>query len=387
MRAFQELLNFYLSEWLECNKIPTGYESLDLSQSMLIGQGTCGAVYSGVEVGKTNRPVVIKLMQQLSSSWVLENEAYAMSMLQHHGVENVAQALMVISPFNAAGLPKSPVALVMPYYGVSLYTVIREYPSFCFIDVCSVTFYLLQTLTGLKKIRISHSDLSASNVVVDKNFKTTVIDWSYAERVPTAIKEPRAALWYRAPECLIKQREHDEAVDMWSFGCLLIEMVLKKPAFPATDEKDAMSLLRSELGMPSDSFVYSGQDSMQYFNKVGLRYHFFEPRKDRVGKEGSILRMTREGVKRLGGNDKAADAYAAMVAKTLRWDPKERILPDAAMRDFLSMVGLVQQLPAARTDMHLQSQAQPLQTVAASAAGAGAGRAVAEKATLTSLKE
>ena len=298
VRAFQELLNFYLSEWFEYNKIPTGYAGLDLSQSTLIGEGTFGTVYSGIEVGKTNRSIVIKLMRPLSSSWIFEHEADVMNFLQRHGVENVAEVLMAISPFNAVGLPKSPVALVMPYYGVPLYRVLDECPSFCFRNVCSVAFCLLKTLTHLKKLQVSHNDFSASNVAVDKKFKATMIDWAAAERVPAAIKEPKVTVWYRAPECLIQQREHDEAVDMWSFGCLMVEMILKKPAFPALDEKDAISLLISELGMPSHDFISSGQKSTQYFNKEGLHYQFLESRKDSIGKKGSILCMTREGVKR-----------------------------------------------------------------------------------------
>lgn len=41
-----------------------------------------------------------------------------------------------------------------------------------------------------------------------------------------------ATRWYRAPEILLGANEYSKAVDMWSLGCILAEMILGKPIFP-----------------------------------------------------------------------------------------------------------------------------------------------------------
>ncbi len=43
-----------------------------------------------------------------------------------------------------------------------------------------------------------------------------------------------ATRWYRAPEILLGSTKYTKAVDMWSIGCILGELVLGKAIFPGT---------------------------------------------------------------------------------------------------------------------------------------------------------
>lgn len=46
-------------------------------------------------------------------------------------------------------------------------------------------------------------------------------------------------LWYRAPEVLLGARQYSTALDMWSVGCILAEMVLEgQPLFNGDSEID-----------------------------------------------------------------------------------------------------------------------------------------------------
>ena len=46
-------------------------------------------------------------------------------------------------------------------------------------------------------------------------------------------------LWYRAPEVLLGSRHYSTAVDMWSVGCIMAEMIMKgEPLFPGDSEID-----------------------------------------------------------------------------------------------------------------------------------------------------
>ena len=37
--------------------------------------------------------------------------------------------------------------------------------------------------------------------------------------------------WYRAPELLYGSQNYTKMIDVWSIGCILIEMLTKKPLF------------------------------------------------------------------------------------------------------------------------------------------------------------
>ena len=52
--------------------------------------------------------------------------------------------------------------------------------------------------------------------------------------VPRADGE-RDAKWYRAPEVMLTFKEYTRAIDMWSVGCVLAEMLSGKPLFPGRD--------------------------------------------------------------------------------------------------------------------------------------------------------
>jgi len=47
--------------------------------------------------------------------------------------------------------------------------------------------------------------------------------------------------WYRAPEIILCQRIYDGKVDVWSVGCILAEMITRKPLMPAKSEKEQMA--------------------------------------------------------------------------------------------------------------------------------------------------
>lgn len=41
-----------------------------------------------------------------------------------------------------------------------------------------------------------------------------------------------ATRWYRAPEIMLNSKGYSKAIDVWSVGCILAEMLSNKPLFP-----------------------------------------------------------------------------------------------------------------------------------------------------------
>lgn len=59
-------------------------------------------------------------------------------------------------------------------------------------------------------------------------------------------------LWYRPPELLLGARDYTIAADLWSIGCIMYEMLLGTPAFPASNEFGVLQAIFRKLGPPSE---------------------------------------------------------------------------------------------------------------------------------------
>lgn len=58
---------------------------------------------------------------------------------------------------------------------------------------------------------------------------------SAANDASTFMTEYVATRWYRAPEVMLTFKEYTRAIDMWSIGCILAEMLSGKALFPGRD--------------------------------------------------------------------------------------------------------------------------------------------------------
>ena len=47
-------------------------------------------------------------------------------------------------------------------------------------------------------------------------------------------------MWYRAPEILLGSQRYSTPMDIWSIGCIMAEMITKKPLFHGDSEIDQL---------------------------------------------------------------------------------------------------------------------------------------------------
>lgn len=60
-----------------------------------------------------------------------------------------------------------------------------------------------------------------------------------------------ATRWYRAPEIMLSWKEYNQAIDIWSVGCIFAELLGRKPLFPGKDYLDQIHKIIDILGTPS----------------------------------------------------------------------------------------------------------------------------------------
>ena len=67
-------------------------------------------------------------------------------------------------------------------------------------------------------------------------------------------------LWYRPPELLLGAKKYGTAVDIWSAGCILAELILGKPLFTGKTDMDQLQLIFEMMGTPTPETWEGYQD-------------------------------------------------------------------------------------------------------------------------------
>jgi p38 MAP kinase len=64
-----------------------------------------------------------------------------------------------------------------------------------------------------------------------------------------------ATRYYRAPEIMLNWQTYDIAVDLWSTGCIMAEMLTAQPLFPGSNHINQFLIITQLLGTPSDDVI------------------------------------------------------------------------------------------------------------------------------------
>ncbi|KAK6246961.1 hypothetical protein QUC31_018526 [Theobroma cacao] len=119
-------------------------------------------------------------------------------------------------------------------------------------------YFLYQLLRGLKYIHsanVLHRDLKPSNLLLNANCDLKICDFGLARTTSETdfMTEYVVTRWYRAPELLLNCSEYTAAIDIWSVGCILMEIIRREPLFPGKDYVQQLGLITELLGSPEDS--------------------------------------------------------------------------------------------------------------------------------------
>eukprot|EP00761_Pharyngomonas_kirbyi_P009903 gb/GECH01009921.1/.p1 GENE.gb/GECH01009921.1/~~gb/GECH01009921.1/.p1 ORF type:complete len:459 (+),score=102.78 gb/GECH01009921.1/:1-1377(+) len=202
-------------------------------------------------------------------------------LLQHFNHENIIQLKDIFGPLKRTEFDE--VYLVYDLMEANLNHIIKSDQE---LTDKHIQFFLYQILKGLKCIHsagVLHRDLKPANILLNSRCDIKICDFGLARRDQLDNKtEYVQTRWYRAPELLLEGRYYSKGVDMWSVGCILAELLGRKPLFKGKDYIEQIKKIFAVIGTPDKetlSFISSPSAldqvlSWERHNKVPFRELF-----------------------------------------------------------------------------------------------------------------
>ncbi|CAD8126233.1 unnamed protein product [Paramecium sonneborni] len=216
------------------------------------GKGAYGVVWKAVD-RKTKQIVALKKIfdafHNATDSQRTFREVIFLEQLKNH--DNIIKLTSVIKAENNKDL-----YMVFDYMETDLHKVIRAN----ILEPIHKKYIVYQVLKGLKYIHtgeVIHRDLKPSNLLINSECKVKVADFGLArsvampdDNINPILTEYVATRWYRAPEILLGSQYYSKAVDMWSLGCIVGEMIVGKAIFPGTSTLNQIERIIELCGRP-----------------------------------------------------------------------------------------------------------------------------------------
>ena len=228
------------------------------SFTRVIGSGAYGVVISATDT-QLNSRVAIKMVpkafqDEIDAKRILRE----IKLLKHLKHENIVGIHDMMPPMMRYVDDFKDVYIVSELMETDLYRIIYSKQS---LSLDHVQYFIYQVLRALKYIHsanVLHRDLKPSNLLVNSNCDLKVCDFGLArgvldsDQMRDSTKRPLlteyvVTRWYRAPEIMLACHEYDKPVDVWSTGCILAELLARKPFFPGEDYIDQVSTTFSFL--------------------------------------------------------------------------------------------------------------------------------------------
>lgn len=223
--------------------------------TQIIGSGSFGVVYQAT-VSETTEVVAIKKVYQ--DKRYKNRELSIMKELSHPNVIKLRHY------FYTPGESTDEVYLncVMDYIPDTLSRLVRQYSKsktqFPKIVVKLYAFQLLKALNYIHTLGICHRDIKPQNVLVDPNTHLLKLcDFGSAKKLVKG--EPNISYicsrYYRAPELIFGATDYSPQVDVWSTGCVIVEIILGCPVFPGESASDQLVEIIKILGTPTKNQI------------------------------------------------------------------------------------------------------------------------------------
>lgn len=218
-----------------------------------VGKGAYGVVCSAKDASDGGEKVAIKKIGNAFDNLTdARRTLREIKLLRHLRHENVIQVKDVPMPPNKDKY--NDVYIIYELMDTDLHQIIRSSQT---LTNEHYQYFIYQILRGLKYVHsanVLHRDLKPSNLLLNASCDLKICDFGLA-RTSTEknyMTEYVVTRWYRAPELLLSCEQYTAAIDVWSVGCIMAELLGRRPLLPGKDYVDQLKLIIKTMGAPSE---------------------------------------------------------------------------------------------------------------------------------------
>eukprot|EP00743_Colponemidia_sp_Colp-15_P001062 GILK01001172.1.p1 GENE.GILK01001172.1~~GILK01001172.1.p1 ORF type:complete len:428 (-),score=45.62 GILK01001172.1:267-1550(-) len=239
----------------------------------VIGNGSFGIVYQATVV-ETGETVAIKKVFQ--DKRYKNRELQIMKELHHPNIVALKHAF-----FTPGEKPDELfLNVVMEFMSDTVYRMMKHYIKLKqvmpMLYVKLYTYQMCRCLSFIHSMGICHRDIKPQNLLVDPNTHILKLcDFGSAKKLVKG--EPNVSYicsrYYRAPELIFGATDYTPAIDVWSMGCVMAEMMLGHPLFPGETGVDQLVEIIKVLGTPTREQIQAMNQNYTEFKFPQIKSH------------------------------------------------------------------------------------------------------------------
>ncbi|CAH8496326.1 unnamed protein product [Heterobilharzia americana] len=222
-----------------------------------LGFGAFGVVWLVIDP-RTGEQAALKRIPSVFESTMSAKRAYReLKVLFSMRHENIVRLIDVVKVTSFSAFNE--ISILCEYMDTDLHKIIA---SSQYLSLEHTKLFVYQILRGLKYLHsagVIHRDLKPGNLLVNADCLLKICDFGLARSVPSVDTEVSCnpltlevvTQFYRPPELLLGSSFYTSAVDLWSVGCILGELLCRRILFQSSSSFRQLDMIFDLLGSPT----------------------------------------------------------------------------------------------------------------------------------------
>lgn len=231
------------------------------------GEGTYGAVFKALNK-KTRQTVALKKVVNVPKEDGSPVEVKYLTVLN--------SSKNVVNLRDSFWSKEGELCMVFEYMHFDLWRLSTS-PNITF-SMVQIKCIIQQMLEGLHQCHsagIMHRDLKPSNLLINDEGTLKLADFGLTTSFVSGnyLSNNVVSLYYRSPELLMGSHAYGPEIDMWSVGCILIELITNNYLFAGANDQEQLDLIFRVFGTPSEE-NWPGVSQLPGYNLIHNKKHY-----------------------------------------------------------------------------------------------------------------